>query len=625
MLEFLRGSVSGWVAKIFIGLLVISFGVWGIADVFRGNAGGAAVSVGETKVTANEYNLIYRRALGTMSQQFGTQLTPEQARTFGLETRVIGEVVTSAVLDENARILNLGLSKDTLARLIGEDPSFRGFDGNFDRERFQQAIYRARMREEDYIKQRNKTAVRNQIFEAVAQGNLLPKLFIEAAANYTNEERKFELLLLNEKNLEINPTPTDSDIKKYFEDNKLTYKAPEYRKFTIIKVEPEDLVSDIEIDADAVKADYDARITKYTREERRRIQQIVFKDKAAAEEAVKSLKEGTLFETLVSEMKLKLDDLDLGMLKKVDLPDAKVADIAFSLELNETSEVIDGKFGPVIIRATAVEPKSVTPFDEVKDKIKKDLALARAADEVIDLQDAIEDQRAGGATFKELAEKNGLKLRVIEAIDASGKTPDGETISDLPSSANLLRGVFSAEIGEETDYLNVGSAGYAWYDVLSSTPARDRKLDEVSKIVASDWRAAEVAAKIGEKATKFKERLTGGTTLQTIAEEIGSSVQSTEFLKRSGSNEALNANAVRAGFSGGEGHVAIAKGTKPGSQILMQLAESKFPEKANLPDTEKDGLNQSAANDVLEQLVDQLRTKYGVKMNQSLIRLAQTQ
>lgn len=625
MLEFLRSSVSGWVAKGFIGLLVISFGAWGIADVFRADARGAAVSVGDTKVTANEYNFVYRRALNTMSRQFNTQLTPEQARAFGLETRVMGEVVTNAVLDENARILNLGLSEETLARLIGEDPSFRGFDGNFDRDRFQQAIRSAQMRENAYVEQRNQVAIRNQIFEATANGDILPKAFLTAAANYASEERKFDVIVLSEKNLAIDPKPTDSDIEKYFTDNKAKYRAPEYRKIVMIKVEPEDLVGDIDIDAAKVKEDYDSRKDKYGKAERRRIQQIVFKDKAKAEEALKSMADGALFETIVSEMGLKLADLDLGLLKKVDLPDKKMADVAFALELNTASKVIEGAFGPVIVRAIEIEPETVTPFEEVKDKIRQDLALQKAADEVINLQDIVEDLRAGGATLAEIAKKQDLKLRIVEAVDASGAKPDGAVISDLPGSAQLLRGAFAAEIGEETDYLNIGTTGYAWYEVEKSTPARDRTLDEVRDRVTGDWRKAEVSSEIGARATVLKERLSGSDTMVAIASEIGTSVLTSDFLKRSGSTKLLNANAVRAGFSGGDKHVALANGIAEGTQVLLKVVNIKMPDSATLTDVEKRSVNESAGNDILEQLVDQLRTRYGVQVNQSLVRLAQTQ
>ncbi len=623
MLELLRGSVSGWVAKIFIGLLVISFGVWGVAGVVTSTGGGAAVSVGETDVSPVEYNFVYRRALNNMSRQFNTQLTPEQGRALGLETRVMGEVITSATLDENARLLNLGLSKETLARLIGEDPAFRGFDGKFDRDRFTQEIRRAQLREADYIEQRNHVAVRNQIFEAVADGDVLPKVFLDAAAGYSTEERKFDIIVLSKSNLKLDPKPTDTDIQKFYTENKASYKAPEYRKIAILKVEASDLADKINIDADAIKQDYETNIAKHTKAERRRIQQIVFKNKAKAEEAAKALANGTLFETLVDEMKLKLEDLDLGMVKKADLPDKKVADAAFSLELNSTSKVIEGAFGPVIVRAIEIEPAVITPFDAVKDKIKKDLALQKAVDEVVNLQDIIEDLRAGGATLAEIAKKQGLKLRVVEAVDATGAKPDGTVIKDLPASAELLRGAFAAEVGEETDYLNVGNSGYAWYEVEKSTPAHDRPLAEVMDKVKADWRKAEIAKALEEKGNKLKERIIGGTSMLDIASEIGTSVHTSPFLKRSGSSRFLSAAAVRAGFGGGENHVALADGVDAGTKVLLKVAGIKLPDASTLTDQEKYQINQSASNDILSQLISKLRTQYGVKVNKPLVQAAQ--
>lgn len=625
MIEMLRGSVSGWVAKIFIGLLVLSFGVWGVADVFRTDARGAAVSVGETTVSAIEYNQVYRRTLNSMSRQFGTQLTPEQGRALGIEPRVMGEVVSGAVLDEYARLLNLGLSDDTLARLIGADPAFQDFNGNFDRGRFQQAIRNAQMREDDYINNRNKIAVRNQIFEATARGKILPKTFYTAAATYTNEERKFDYLVLTAKNLAIDPVPTASDVEKYFKDNKANYAAPEYRKIEFISVQPEDLVDQITIEADEIRQDYDSRKDKYGTAERRRVQQIVFSDEDEAAEALEALQDGTIFETLVADLDLKIEDLDLGLISQSEMPDKKVAEAVFALELNATSGVIEGVFGQVIVRATEIVPEVITPFDEVKESIRNQLALQRAGDEVINIQDAVEDLRAGGATLREIARKQNLKLQTVAAVDVAGIGSDGQPVTILPNSIELLRGAFAADVGEETDYLNFGTAGYAWYDVAAITPARDRTLDEVKSEVTADWRRAEIASEIGARASKLKERLDGNDTLTKVAGEIGLEVRSTDFLKRSGSSQALNVNAVRIGFTTKQGQAAIAPGAEEGAQVLLQVASIQQSTTRTLPDDEKTGIERTAGNDVLEQLVDQLRTRFGVKVNRTLVQLAQSQ
>ena len=75
MLSVLRESVGGWVAKIFIGLLALSFAVWGIADVFSGYRGTALAVVGEQEITVDEFNFAFQRSIRTLSQRLGQNLT----------------------------------------------------------------------------------------------------------------------------------------------------------------------------------------------------------------------------------------------------------------------------------------------------------------------------------------------------------------------------------------------------------------------------------------------------------------------------------------------------------------------------------------------------------------------
>lgn len=72
-----------------------------------------------------------------MSQQFGQRLTHEQAKALGIDNQVLAQLVSGAVLDEQARKLGLGLSKDRLAELTREDPAFKGPGGEFDRRTFE--------------------------------------------------------------------------------------------------------------------------------------------------------------------------------------------------------------------------------------------------------------------------------------------------------------------------------------------------------------------------------------------------------------------------------------------------------------------------------------------------------
>ena len=197
MLDALRTAAGTWVAKLLLSLLVLSFAIWGISGRMVSGFGASHVIVaGGTTVSLKDYRLAYDRQMQMMSQQFGTRLTREQAAAFGIDQQVLGQLVSGAVLDEQARKLGLGVSKDKLAALAREDPAFRGPDGRFDRRQFDEVLRQVGMTAEDYLRNRQQVAVRQQIVEAISDGLPAPDAFLEAVALYRGEDRTVDYLPL---------------------------------------------------------------------------------------------------------------------------------------------------------------------------------------------------------------------------------------------------------------------------------------------------------------------------------------------------------------------------------------------------------------------------------------------
>ena len=59
MLQFLRSRVSGFFGILLIAILVIAFGLWGIADTFTGFSNAEIASVGDQKIERTEYQIRY--------------------------------------------------------------------------------------------------------------------------------------------------------------------------------------------------------------------------------------------------------------------------------------------------------------------------------------------------------------------------------------------------------------------------------------------------------------------------------------------------------------------------------------------------------------------------------------
>jgi len=623
MLDSLRDAARSWVAKLLLGVLVLSFAVWGIADVFRGGlSSNAVLSAGRSEVSATEFRLAYDRQLQFLSQRFNQRLTREQAQALGITNQVLSQLVAGVVLDEEARHMNLGLSKDRLARLTAEDPAFHDANGRFNPSRFNEVLRQVGMRPQDYLQNRSQVARRQQIVEAVTDGMKTPDTLLKAVALYQGESRTIDYITLPLSIVGEIPNPSDGDLKAYFDAHLAEYKAPEYRKITYVKLEPEDIADLSSVTPEEIKDYYDKNVSRYTTPETRAIEQLSFPDEAAAKAAHDKIMAGTSFDDIVKEQGRTIQDVTLGTFEKSAVPDQSIADAAFSLPQGGVSDVVKGAFGPVILRVTAITPQKVKPLSEVEPEIRKTIAVNLAANAVLGVHDNFEDERSSGATMTETAAKLKLKAVTIDAVDNSGNGPDGKPVANIPNQAQLLQAAFQTDPGLDNDALPIGTNGYLWYQVDSVTPARDRTLDEVKDKVVEKWKAEEAQKRLTAKAEELKKRLDGGATLDTLASELNLEKQTKRGITRSSTDTELSAPAVAQVFGGPEGLTGTAPAASDNAQIVFKVTESVEPAGAgpdSIPEDQRQAFAARLSDDLLDQLVAQLQTEFPVTVNQAAI------
>ncbi|MER8625518.1 peptidyl-prolyl cis-trans isomerase [Mesorhizobium sp. M1143] len=631
MLGILRSAAGTWVAKALLSLLVLSFLAWGVTTRMTGGflAGHhAVITAGSTTVSITEYRLAYDRQIAMLQQQIGQRISRDQAKAYGIDNQVLAQLVSGAVLDEQARKLGLGFSKDRLAELTRQEPAFQGPNGQFDRRLFESRLRELGMRPEDYLKNRAQVAVRQQIVEAVSDGLKAPDTFFKAVALYRGEDRTIDYLILPKALVEPIEAPSDSVLQAYFEANKKTYAAPEYRKFSYVRLEPEDIMDVSAVTDQQVSDDYNKNKGRYTTPEMRTIEQLVFPSADAAKAASDSLKTGATFDKIVAAQGKTPADTLLGTLSKDKITDKAVADAAFALAVNEVSPVVQGAFGPVLLRVTEIKPETVKPLAEVSNQIRKDLALGEASRILLDVHDNYEDTRAAGSTLAEAAAKLKLKDVTVEAIDRTGLKPDGTIIKDLPASPDLIKAVFEAEPNTENQALTTPNNGFVFYELTSITPARDRTLDEVRQRVVADWTTEETTKRLTAKADELDKRLKAGTTLDVIAGELKLEKQTKRGVKREADDVDFGKEGAAAMFGVGEGGTGLIPSPTGDGQILFKVAEVFEPagaDASSVPDDAQKSFTQGMSDDLLDQLVAQLQTQYAVSVDQAAVAQALAQ
>ncbi len=624
MLRGLRKASSNWIGKTImaavVGVLVLSFAIWGIGDIFRGFGRSTVAKIGGTEISIEQFRTLYNDRLQQYARQFGRSISSEQARAMGLDRLVITQLISDVSLDERARALGLNVSDAEVIKRITTDPSFLGPSGQFDRFRFEQTIRQAGYTEARFISEQRRQMLRRQLATTIVSGSVVTNAMIEAANRYQNEQRTIEYVLLDRSKAGEIPSPTPEALQKYFDERKVLFRAPEYRKLVILSLIPSEQAPWIEISDADVKAAYEKHHARYITPERRHIQQMVFPNAEDARAAADRIAKGTSFAEVAKERGLTDKDIDLGTLAKSAIIDRAVADAAFALKEGEISAPVQGRFGTALVQVLKIEPELVRPLEDVSAELKRELALERAKADILKLYDKIEDARIDGKTLTELAEILKLTPRTVEAIDRSGRAPSGLPIA-VPDPQRLLPAAFSAEVGSERDPLQF-DGGYVWFEVAGITPSHERPLDEVKEQVEARWREQEIAARLKAKATEILDKLKGGATFAEVAAADQLTVQTLAGIKRAATPAPLSATSVDVIFRTRKGELGTAEAAQAGEQTVFRVTDVVVPPldiASEDAKRAKETLNRAISEDMFSEYIARLENEIGVTINQSAL------
>ena len=303
MLDGIRKATQGWLGRmimtIVLGLIIVSFVIWGVGDMFRGFVSDKVAEVGGETITAQEF----QTALQTLMYQYQVRakmsLTNAQARALGLDNQVLQRLIAETALDNRAQSSGLAISDDTIAAAVRADPNMQDAAGRFSRDRFDAALRDSGLSERGFFAAQSKTYLRQQMELALVDGLTAPKALVDALARVDAQTRAIDYVVLPPSAAGDIKAPSAEALKSYFDDRKESYRAPEYRSFTLVVASPAALAKPGEVADEDAKAVYDkAKDTRFTTPEKRKLQQIVFPNDAEADEAEAKIKAGASFDDI---------------------------------------------------------------------------------------------------------------------------------------------------------------------------------------------------------------------------------------------------------------------------------------------------------------------------------------
>lgn len=623
MLRGMRKVSSNWLGKAIMatvmGILIISFGVWGIADIFKGFGQSTLATVGRTEISINEFRQLYTEKLQQIGRQFGRPLTMDQARAFGLDRQMLQQTIAEAALDEQARRLGLGLSDAEIMRTVLNDPNFKGVNGSFDPARFQATIRQFGFTEQRYLADQRRVSLRRQIVGTVSAGVEPSKVQLDALSRFQNEQRSIDYVKLGAAQAGTIDPPSPEALASYFDEHKVQFRAPEYRKISFVAVTPEELGKWSEVSDEDARKLFELRRDTLGTPEKRQVSQIVFPNMEEAQAARSRIASGLSFDDLAKERGLNPADVDLGLIAKSAILDSTIADAAFSLPSGEVSQPAQGRFGVALVKVGNIEPGVEPAYAAFAQDLKKEIAVDRARKSVAELRDKMEDERGGGASVIEAAQKLGLTAVTIDAVDRSGRLATGELATNIPRGLDVVSQAFTSDVGVDNDPIQF-SGGYVWYDVLGITPSRERSLDEVKDQVAAKWRDDQVASRLRAKATDMVQKLEQGGKLADEASAAGLKMETAASFKRDATVSGVPSGVITAAFRTPKDAAGQTPGNGGSEWIVYRVTDVTVPPVDPASEETKklvETLRRGMTDEQVAQYVTKVESEIGTSVNET--------
>ena len=486
MLDLLRRNASGPFGLTLIILLVLAFSVWGIGDIFRNYDVGTLARIGDREVDSQEFLFRYNREINRISNELERFVSNEEARDSGIDIQILTNLLVEKTLNSSADEMKLRPSDNSLTERLKNTSSFRNAFNQFDKNVFNQVLRQNGITEDLFFSMERDSIAQAQIYRALFENLNISKEFSNLIHRFQNEDRSVDYLVLNTNTEKVDPYEINNqELLSYYNNNKDNYKSESKRDFTLLTLLKSEISSLIEVEEEIIKEIYENNLSDYETPEKRTYYVIPFNSSEEVNLALINFKENTDINNIIVSRGLSVEDVLQSSISLEEGLNEAISNKAFEVDKNILAGPVQGPFGPTLIYVTKIESSLKKTFLEVKEKIEQDYKSEETQDKIYEIYNIIEDQRAAGLTFEEIALENNLKLSQYSSVNNNGSNFSNSDI-DLALRNLIIETIFDSDIGLEMDPLEDQNGNVVFIRVDNIDEETILNFDNVQNEVRSD-------------------------------------------------------------------------------------------------------------------------------------------
>jgi peptidyl-prolyl cis-trans isomerase D len=503
------------------------FGISGYDRMFAGDANSVA-KVGELSISSYEFENARQQQMQNMRRMLGDQFDPDMLDTPASRNEILEQLISQRVLAVAAQDKFVVVPDGAVRNAISEIPAFQNEDGQFDIDRYKQMLAAQGQSELGFESRVRADLAIQSVPRSVSQSGFIPRTVSRKLVELNRQKRKFRSRTFQSTDYIEKVEVDDAKVRTFYDENPKLFESAESLKIEYLVLSEKEIADKIEVTDDEVNEYYEQNASAYVQEEQRKARHILVnmspdasdeekqaaKDKAAG--LLTRVRDGEDFAELA---KAESDDPgsaeqggDLGFFDRQTMAEA-FSNAAFSLALNDISDVVETEFGLHIIQVTEVREREQESLEKARPKILQELKAAKARDAFGEASEVMTNTAYEQPdSLAPTAEKLEMDLLVLDQYQRFG-TPDLPPDSPL-ANPRVVRALFADQAIQSKKNIDVVEASpdqLVVARVLAHQPSKLQDFSAVEADAQSRVRAREAAALAKADGEALLAKLKSGT------------------------------------------------------------------------------------------------------------------
>lgn len=518
MMAAFRAFYKSPAAVVLMGLLVVSFAIWGVKDAFHTRISDSVISAGSHSISTADFKSRFDQALQRVQKQTGQAITAQQAVQQGAVQQMLQDLASEAAAQETIRQSGVRPSDKLLVQELRKMPAFfNPVTGRFDQQTYQTLLSQNGLTAPVFEQQLRDEISMLQFTSGMVAGWRAPLVYASIFGALDQQTRSADYFVLDQHAVPAPAKPTDAELTKFMNQFASQLRQPETRQLSMVRISAQAIESTLHANPADVQRQFDAIKSRLAAPERRSFVQIPAKDAAQASAIAGRLAKGEDASSVAHSYGVK--PLSYADTPESAVADPKVAQVVFGMQAGQSSGPIQAAAGYAVVKLASITPGKPATLEEARPQIEKALNQQAAQQKAYDQSEKYADSHASGQTMAQAAKAAGVQIFALPPVTAEGKIANGQVLPSL--TPKMLSDAYALPQGGETDLVDLGKGEYYAIRVDKVNPASMPSLDQIRAPLTNAYMQRELVNALKARADALVARIKKGEGLQAVAASAG--------------------------------------------------------------------------------------------------------